>query len=384
VSGTVAVALSGGVDSAVSALLLREAGHRVEGLHMTNWDDDEAGYCTAAEDYQDALAVARELSIPLHRVSFATEYRERVFQHFLAEYAAGRTPNPDVLCNREVKFGVCLAYARRLGASRLATGHYARCEARGERLVLLRGTDRQKDQSYFLHQVPAPALAAALFPVGALSKPEVRALARRAGLPVHGKRDSTGICFIGERPFREFLQRFLPVHPGPIESADGEALGEHAGLMYYTLGQRQGIGLGGRADRPEAPWYVAAKDLARNTLIVVQGHDHPALVSRTVATGRPHWIGVPPRLPLECSVKLRYRQHDLPALVREGSAGGLEIALSQPVRAVTPGQYAVLYDGERCLGGAVILASAPASAELERIPDVPDPPAAAMSGARRL
>jgi tRNA-uridine 2-sulfurtransferase len=368
VSGTVAVALSGGVDSAVSALLLKEAGHAVEGLHMTNWEEDEAGYCTAAADFQDALAVARELKIPLHRVSFAREYRERVFRHFLDEYAAGRTPNPDVLCNREVKFGVCLSYAKRLGATRLATGHYARTGEAAGRTTLLRGADADKDQSYFLHQVPEPALAQALFPVGALAKGEVRMIARRAGLPVHAKRDSTGICFIGERPFRAFLERFLPGQPGAIESSDGEPLGTHAGLMYYTLGQRQGIRVGGRADRAASPWYVAGKDLARNVLVVVQGHDHPRLATSSLHTGEAHFIGPPPDLPAECSVQLRYRQ--APVTARVGTQGpGLRIELRAPERAVTPGQYAVLYAGERCLGGAVI--HAPEQADSRDLPPLP-------------
>jgi len=357
VSGRVAIALSGGVDSAVAGLLLRRAGLEVEGLHMTNWDEDEDGYCSAAEDYRDAKLVAAELGIPLHRVSFAEEYRARVFQHFLDEYRAGRTPNPDVLCNREVKFGVCLDYARRLGLPRVATGHYAQLAREGTGTLLRRGLDPTKDQSYFLHQVPDHALAAGMFPVGELPKAEVRRIAREAGLPVHAKRDSTGICFIGERPFRDFLQRFLPARPGAIESLAGERLGQHSGLMYYTVGQRRGIELGGQAGREQAPWYVAAKDLSRNVLIVVQGHDHPALYASELHTGTPHWIGPPPALPLQCTVKVRYRQNDVGATVGAAPGGGLSIRLAQPTYAVTLGQYAVLYQGERCLGGAVITAT---------------------------
>jgi tRNA-uridine 2-sulfurtransferase len=358
-SERIAVALSGGVDSAVAALLLIEAGHRVEGLHMSNWEDDD--YCTGAADCNDAQAVADELKIPLHRVSFAAEYRERVFEHFLAEYAAGRTPNPDVLCNREVKFGVCLDYARRLGASRLATGHYARVTPDG---ALLRGADRDKDQSYFLHQVDELRLAQALFPVGGLLKSEVRRRAREAGLPVHAKRDSTGICFIGERPFREFLARYLPARPGAIETPEGEQVGEHAGLMYYTLGQRQGLGLGGRSGHPEAAWFVAGKDLDRNVLTVVQGRDHPALYSSTVLTAAPHWIGNPPKLPAHCTVKLRYRQRDV-AVTAAASESGLALELEEPAYAVTPGQYAVFYDHERCLGGAVITKALPSASGVD-------------------
>jgi tRNA-uridine 2-sulfurtransferase len=355
--GPVAVGLSGGVDSAVSALLLLRAGYSVEGLHMTNWEEDEEGYCSAARDLEDARLVAAELGIPLHPVNFAAEYRERVFAHFLAEYRAGRTPNPDILCNREVKFGVCLDYARRLGLPLLATGHYA---GLGPGPVLLRGADRAKDQSYFLCDVPGAALAAAAFPLAGLEKAEVRQLAREAGLPVHAKRDSTGICFIGERPFREFLARFLPARPGRIETLDGTDLGQHAGLWHYTIGQRRGIELGGLPDRPESAWYVAGKDLERNVLIVVQGHDHPALYAASLITGTPNWIGPPPDLPFACTAKVRYRQTDVPATL-EAAPGGLAVSLQTPTYAVTPGQQTVFYDGERCLGGAVIVATGTAT-----------------------
>ena len=351
----IVVALSGGVDSAVAALLLREQGFEVHGLFMSNWDESaEDIWCTAAQDFQDARAVAERLAIPLHRVSFAREYRARVFEHFLAEHRAGRTPNPDVLCNREIKFGVALEYARRLGATRLATGHYARLIAGPAGIELHKAHDAAKDQSYFLHAVAPAGLAQTLMPLGELAKSAVRERARRAGLPVFDKPDSTGICFIGERPFREFLERYLPRAPGPIESPDGERLGTHRGLAFYTLGQRGGLGLGGRPGRAEQPWYVAAKEAARNALIVVQGHDHPLLSSVALTTGRWHWLGPPPEAPLRCTVKVRYRQADQRALLTPRPDGTAHLGFAEPQRAVTPGQYAVAYDGDRCMGGGVI------------------------------
>ncbi len=351
---SVVVGLSGGVDSAVAALLLKRRGARVQALHMTNWDDDE-GYCTAAADLQDARRVCEQLDIPLHHVDFAAEYRERVFAEFLDEYRAGRTPNPDVLCNREIKFGVFRDYAKRLGAELLATGHYARTAVTGGETHLLKGIDSGKDQSYFLHAVSEAALRETLFPLGELRKAEVRALARDAGLATHDKKDSTGICFIGERPFREFLAGFLPARPGIIRSADGQELGRHDGLMFYTLGQRQGLGIGGRRDAGDAPWYVAAKDSATNELIVVQG-DHPLLYSRELLTGPPSWIGTPPRFRdgMRCAARVRYRQEDQGCRVTAAGDGRLQVVFDSRQRAVAPGQYAVFYDGERCLGGAVI------------------------------
>jgi tRNA-uridine 2-sulfurtransferase len=350
----VIVGLSGGVDSAVAALLLRQAGWEVQGLFMSNWEEDDDAYCTAAQDFQDARAVAAELGIPLHRASFAPEYRERVFRHFLEEHRRGRTPNPDVLCNREIKFGVALAWARRLGAAHFATGHYARLAAVSDGTALCKARDGAKDQSYFLHAVARAELGRTLMPLGELEKSAVRECARRAGLPVFDKPDSTGICFVGERPFREFLARFLARSPGPIESSDGERLGTHDGLAFYTLGQRAGLHIGGRAGRAEQPWYVAAKDGACNTLVVVQGHDHPLLASGALSTGPWHWLAPARREPFRCTVRVRYRQADQAALLEPRADGTAHIVFEQPQRAVTPGQYAVAYDGERCLGGAVI------------------------------
>ena len=351
----VIVGLSGGVDSAVSAALLLDAGHRVEGLFMSNWDDDD-GYCTTAADFQDARRVCAELGIPLHRASFEPEYRERVFAHFLAELEAGRTPNPDVLCNREVKFGVGLEYARRLGAELFATGHYARIGTGGR---LLRGIDGDKDQSYFLHALDARQLEGCVFPVGALRKPEVRKIARERGLPVADKRDSTGICFIGERPFGEFVGRWLPGRAGPIENDQGVVVGRHRGLERYTIGQRSGLGIGGRADSGAAPWFVAAKDLARNALVVVQGADHPALRCSGLHAVRPHWLaGRAPAPAFSCTAKVRYRQPDVACRVALVD-GAVEVRFDGPVSGAAPGQYVVFYAGEECLGGAAIMAANP-------------------------
>jgi tRNA-uridine 2-sulfurtransferase len=349
----VIVGLSGGVDSAVAALLLKTQGYDVQGLYMNNWEDDD-GYCTAAEDYQDARAVARELAIPLHRVSFAAEYRARVFDRFLTELRANRTPNPDILCNREVKFGVALRYARRLGGEWFATGHYARL-VRGPRgIELHQARDRGKDQTYFLHAIEPGVLEHVLMPLGALTKEQVRARAREAGLPVFDKPDSTGICFIGERPFREFLMRFLPSDPGPIETQDGRPLGTHCGLAFYTLGQRAGLHIGGLKDTAQAPWYVAGKDSRRNALVVVQGRDHPLLKRSQLTTGRMHWLADPLDGPRHCSIKVRHRQPDQAALVEPLADGTARVRFDEPQRAVAPGQYAVVYDGTRCLGGGVI------------------------------
>ena len=360
--------MSGGVDSAVAALLLRRAGYDVHGLYMSNWDDDD-DYCTGAQDFQDARASALELGIPLHRVNFADQYRTRVFEYFLDEYRAGRTPNPDVLCNREIKFGICLEYAARLGARRFATGHYARVEQAAEGPVLLKALDTDKDQSYFLHAVAREHFSQVLFPLGALDKSEVRALARAAGLPVFDKPDSTGICFIGERPFREFLARYIPTSPGDIVTETGDIVGRHRGLAFYTLGQRGGLEIGGRSGARDEPWYVAAKNLARNELTAVQGHDHPLLVSRALATGPCNWLVQPDTnefdLPeFESKIKVRYRQQDQSCRVTRRGDGALTVRFDQPQRAVTPGQFAVLYDGDRCLGGGVIEQTTPDPARL--------------------
>jgi tRNA-specific 2-thiouridylase len=367
-AGTVIVGMSGGVDSAVAALLLQRAGHAVQGLFMSNWEDDDDAYCTTASDFQDARRVCEILGLPLHRVSFAAQYRERVFDFFLREYAAGRTPNPDVLCNREIKFGVCLDYMHRLGASWIATGHYARVQPSSAGPQLLRAADAAKDQSYFLHGIDPSALEKTLFPIGELRKAEVRRLAHTAGLPVHDKPDSTGICFIGERPFQEFLSRYLHTAPGPIETDGGVVVGEHRGLALYTLGQRSGLGLGGRAGAAAAPWYVADKDVARNVLIVVQDQDHPLLLSDSFEVEQVRWLNSREGASdaIECTVKTRYRQNDIGCTVRALRAGlaaadgiaaadlNWQVTLASPARAVTPGQYAVFYDGERCLGGGVI------------------------------
>ncbi len=355
----VIVGLSGGVDSAVAALLLKEQGWTVQGLFMSNWDEEDT-YCTSAQDFQDARSVARELGIPLHRVSFAEQYRQKVFEHFLHEQRAGRTPNPDVLCNREIKFSVALEYARRLGGSHFAIGHYARLVNGPDGTELHKARDASKDQSYFLHSVERRHLADALMPLGEIDKASVRERARRAGLPVFDKPDSTGICFIGERPFREFLARFLPPRPGPIESPEGEILGTHEGLAFYTLGQRGGLHIGGRRGHAEQPWYVAVKDSARNALIVVQGHEHPLLFSSSLTTGPLHWLTRRSMEALPCSVKVRYRQTDQAAILEPQSDGTARITFAAPQRAVTPGQYAVAYERERCLGGGVIEAVTPA------------------------
>jgi tRNA-specific 2-thiouridylase len=352
----VIVGVSGGVDSAVAALLLKDQGAGVQALHMTNWEDD--GYCTAAADLQDARRVCEQIGIPLHHVNFAREYRAHVFEYFLNEYRAGRTPNPDVLCNREIKFGAFRTYARRLGGEWLATGHYARIRHIDGELQLWKAADKNKDQSYFLHAVTRDALAETVFPLGDLDKDEVRRIARDRGLNVFDKKDSTGICFIGERPFREFLSQYLPARPGSIRSVDGANLGEHDGLMYYTVGQRQGLGIGGRKDAGDAPWYVAAKDIDENVLIVVQG-EHPFLYSDELDATDVHWIGrVPDELRrkkhLSCQAKIRYRQPDQECSVVSLREGTLTVSFDQPQRAIAPGQYVVFYQGEHCLGGAVI------------------------------
>lgn len=350
----VVVGISGGVDSSVAALLLQQQGYEVHGVFMKNWEDSfEPGYC-GEEDLQDAQEVCDTLEIPLHRVNFVTEYRERVFRYFLEEYRQGRTPNPDVLCNKEIKFRAFLDHALRLGASQIATGHYARCLQHDGRAHLLRGVDVNKDQSYFLHTLDQQQLSKAVFPLGELQKTEVRSIARQAQLPTHDKKDSTGICFIGERDFRAFLGQYLPAQPGTMETPEGEVVGEHQGLMFYTLGQRQGLGIGGRAGDGGEPWYVAGKDLARNVLVVVQGGQHPALFHRGLFSHQLHWINPPPALPLRCTAKSRYRQVDQACTVHQHATGQWRVQFEQAQRAITPGQSVVFYQAEECLGGGII------------------------------
>jgi tRNA-specific 2-thiouridylase len=352
----VIVGMSGGVDSSVAAWLLKQQGHEVVGVFMKNWEDDDTdAFCTSREDLVDAAAVADVLGIELEAVNFAAEYRERVFAHFLREYQAGRTPNPDVLCNSEIKFRAFLDYALRLGADHIATGHYARVRrSTAGRVDLCKAADTAKDQSYFLHRLTQEQLAPVLFPLGDMVKRDVRAIAQREGIPTYAKKDSTGICFIGERPFREFLARYLPRTPGPLVTTDGERVGTHDGLAYYTLGQRQGLGIGGTRAGTDAPWFVAAKDLGRNALVVVQGHDHPLLYRRDVDAIDMHWIaGDAPLLPARLGAKTRYRMPDAACTLALGG-GGLNARFDVPQWAPTPGQYLVLYDGEVCLGGGVI------------------------------
>jgi tRNA-specific 2-thiouridylase len=349
----IVVGMSGGVDSSVAALLLKQQGHEVHGVFMDNWDAADA-YCTAAADFQDARQVAETLGIPLHKVSFADQYLERVFALFLAELAAGRTPNPDVLCNSEIKFRCFLDYALRLGAERIATGHYARVEHGSGRSRLLRAADRDKDQCYFLHAIEPTALARAEFPLGGLGKAAVRDLAFRAGLATHDKPDSTGICFIGERRFRVFLRDHLSARPGPILSAAGAVIGEHDGLINYTLGQREGLRIGGRSDAAELPWYVAGKDLRRNALVAVQGHDHPLLQSSALELEQLRWLGAAPADGEALTAQVRHRQQEQACRVTLHAGGRAGVAFAAPQRAVTPGQYCVLFRGVECLGGGVI------------------------------
>lgn len=362
---TVVIGMSGGVDSAVSAWLLKQAGYEVIGLFMKNWeDDDDSEYCSSRQDFLDAASAADVIGIDLEAVNFAREYKERVFSDFLREYSAGRTPNPDVLCNAEIKFNAFLDHAMAMGADHIATGHYAQVVETSKGFELLRGIDPGKDQSYFLHRLTQAQLSKAVFPVGRMKKTEVRSLAREIGLPVANKKDSTGICFIGERPFREFLNRYLPTHPGPIRRAsDGKVIGEHIGLSFYTLGQRKGIGIGGSRDGDGRPWFVARKDLATNTLWVVQGHDHPWLETDALTAVHTSWVaGHAPDPDMPVTVKTRYRAPDGSCRIvavrddHDGAQNGGEIDLSfpEPQWAATPGQSAVLYAGEVCLGGGFI------------------------------
>ena len=352
----VVVGLSGGVDSSVAAYLLKQQGYEVVGLFMKHWeDDDDDEYCSTRQDWIDAASAADVLGIDLEAVNFAAEYKDRVFAEFLREYLAGRTPNPDVLCNAEIKFKAFLDHALALGAECIATGHYARVREIDGRFELLRGVDPNKDQSYFLHRLTQSQLAKTLFPVGHLRKSQVREIARSIGLPNAAKRDSTGICFIGERPFRAFLNRYLPMQPGPIKTPDGRVIGEHVGLAFYTIGQRKGIGIGGTKGGSGEPWFVARKDVATNTLWVVPGHAHPWLMSDRLRAADTSWIaGEPPAAGTRLTAKTRYRQTDAACVVTRVEGDAFELAFDEPQWAVTPGQSAVLYQGEVSLGGGVI------------------------------
>ncbi|MBS0430860.1 MAG: tRNA 2-thiouridine(34) synthase MnmA [Proteobacteria bacterium] len=354
----VVTGLSGGVDSAVAALLLQRAGHDVSGMFMQNWEGDPSDAvagCRADEDRKDALAICATLGIAFHARNFAREYREHVFAHFLDEYRAGRTPNPDVLCNREIKFGTFLDAARALGADKIATGHYARVAHGNGRFRLLRALDGDKDQTYFLHALDQQQLGAALFPLGEWRKPQVRALAREAGFAVHDKKDSTGICFIGERDFREFLSHYLPAQPGPLRTPEGETLGEHQGAMFYTPGQRAGLAIGGRAGAGREPWYVVGKNAATNTVYAAQGAESPWLMSHRLRADNVHWIaGDTPRLPFSCRAMTRYRQPVQDCEIREDADGAIEVRFALAQRAVAAGQSVVFYEKDECLGGGVI------------------------------
>ncbi len=349
----IVVGLSGGVDSSVTALLLKEQGYEVVGVFMKNWDeDDDDPHCPARQDFLDVLAVADKLGIEVEAVNFAQEYKDRVFSYFLREYEAGRTPNPDVLCNAEIKFKAFLDYAMQLGADKIATGHYAQVRERDGKFELLKAEDGTKDQSYFLYRLNQAQLSKTLFPLGQLYKREVREIANKAGLANANKKDSTGICFIGERPFREFLEKYLPKKPGEMQTPEGKAVGQHQGLMYYTIGQRQGLGIGGQGD----PWFVAGKDMERNLLIVVQGHDHPLLLRDTLTATDLSWVsGEAPHTHWVYSAKTRYRQPDAPCSLNHVDPDTLEVAFGAPQWAVTPGQSVVVYESQVCLGGGIIV-----------------------------
>jgi tRNA-specific 2-thiouridylase len=358
----VVVGLSGGVDSAVSAHLLKEQGYEVIGIFMKNWeDDDNSEYCSSNIDFVDAASVADVIGIEIEHVNFAAEYKDRVFAEFLREYQAGRTPNPDILCNAEIKFKAFLDHAMRLGAEKIATGHYARVRERNGAFELLKGLDPLKDQSYFLHRLNQAQLSKTLFPVGELPKTEVRRIAAEIGLPNAKKKDSTGICFIGERPFRDFLNRYISKEPGPIKEPSGRTIGNHVGLSFYTLGQRQGLGIGGvrakgaqKGGNEHEPWFVARKDMEKNTLWAVQGHDHPWLLSPSLRAQDASWVAGQPPAAGAMAAKTRYRQADAPCTFEALEDGDFALHFPEPQWAVTPGQSAVLYDGEVCLGGGVI------------------------------
>lgn len=350
------VGLSGGVDSSVAAFLLKQQGHFVEGLFMKNWEEDDTDtYCSASVDMADAAAVCDQLQIELHRVNFASEYWERVFTHFLTEYQHGRTPNPDILCNKEIKFKAFLDFAKQRGADYIATGHYARCAEDNGVFHLQKGLDPEKDQSYFLYALNQDQLRHSLFPIGDLNKKTVRAIAKQQGFENHAKKDSTGICFIGERKFKQFLNTYLPSQPGPIETLEGQVIGHHDGLMFYTLGQRQGLQIGGLKKALQAPWYVVEKNITKNTLVVTQGADHPRLFSKTLWCDSLHWVGgLPPEFPLNVSAKTRYRQQEQACMINQVEKDHYRIDFMQAQRAMTPGQSIVFYQNDICLGGGII------------------------------
>lgn len=352
----VVVGMSGGVDSSVASLLLKQQGYEVVGLFMKNWEDDDTDeYCSSKQDLIDAVAVADRIGIEIEAVNFSKEYKERVFANFLEEYRAGRTPNPDILCNSEIKFKAFLDHAVGLGADLIATGHYAQVREVNGSFQLLEAEDGSKDQSYFLYRLNQAQLSKTLFPLGHLLKREVREIARKAGLPTSEKKDSTGICFIGERPFREFLNRYLPREPGEMQTPEGKVVGTHEGLMYYTLGQRQGLGIGGSKTSSGEPWFVAGKDMQRNVLVVVQGHEHPLLFSDGLVANQLHWIaGFEPQLHWVYAAKIRYRQPDAPCEIDRLEGDTSEIRFGQRQWAVTPGQSVVIYESHVCLGGGII------------------------------
>ncbi|MGJ8680711.1 tRNA 2-thiouridine(34) synthase MnmA [Paraglaciecola sp.] len=353
----VIVGMSGGVDSSVSAYLLKEQGYQVEGLFMKNWEeDDNDEYCAAAEDLKDAQAVADKLGIELHTINFSAEYWDNVFEYFLEEYKAGRTPNPDIMCNKEIKFKAFLEFAaEELEADYIATGHYVQRSNTSGSWQMLRGLDGNKDQSYFLYTLAEKHVAQTLFPIGHLEKPRVREIALEQDLVTHNKKDSTGICFIGERKFKDFLAQYLPAQPGEIETAEGETIGQHEGLMYHTLGQRKGLLIGGMKEFGDEPWYVVDKDVERNVLIVGQGSNHPRLYSNGLVANQLHWVDRKgPENEIRCAVKTRYRQEDIPCTVTPQPDGSVKVIFDQPQKAVTPGQSAVFYQDEVCLGGGII------------------------------
>ena len=352
----VVVGMSGGVDSSVAAYLLKQQGFDVIGVFMKNWEEDDTDeYCAAAEDMADAKSIADKLDIPFKSINFAAEYWDRVFEYFLEEYRSGRTPNPDIMCNKEIKFKAFLDYANILGAEYIATGHYARVERVDGDTLMLRGVDGNNDLTYFLYTLQLAQLIKTLFPVGELEKSEVRQIAEEQGFVTANKKDSTGICFIGERKFKDFLQQYIPAQPGNIEDDQGNVVGQHSGLMYHTLGQRKGIGIGGLANASEDPWYALKKDMQRNVLVIGQGHDHPLLMSDGLMASQVHWVQ-PDKMPdkLTCTAKSRYRQQDFECQVVKTQQDTLKVIFKEKQRAVTPGQSVVFYDGDQCLGGAII------------------------------